>query len=183
MNRDINSIAKEIDCADFLFKLNFYKIRIDLDIKTWDDFVLKIFPKLYLFDSGFLVNNQLTSLNGCPKEFPGGFDCSDNELTSLEGAPQKVSGRFDCSNNKLISLEGAPEYIGYHFTFSYNQLTSLKGAPWKVGGEIFCTGNYNLPTYKIKAYKAYLKLFDSEKVPLTKDGHYCPTDEWENKFK
>jgi hypothetical protein len=78
---------------------------------------------------------------------------------------------------------GSPKEVGECFDCTDNQLTSLEGAPWKVGGEFECTDNPNLPEYKIKAYKAYLGLSDSEKAPLTKDGHYYPVKEWENLFK
>ena len=47
-------------------------------------------------------NNQLTSLEGGPKEVGGDFDChSNNQLTSLEYAPEKLSGKFYCENNPL----------------------------------------------------------------------------------
>jgi hypothetical protein len=37
----------------------------------------------------------------------GKFNCSDNQLTSLQGAPREVNGSFQCSDNKLLkSLEG-----------------------------------------------------------------------------
>ncbi len=71
----------------------------------------------------------------------GGFGCGFNELTSLEGAPREVGGDFICSNNQLTSLEGAPQKIGGHFGCGYNQLTSLEGAPQKVGKSSDCRGN------------------------------------------
>jgi hypothetical protein len=184
MERDINSIAKEIDWFDFLSKLNNYYFEIDLDVKTWDDVVLKIFPKLYFFDRRFLENKQLTSLQGSPKEFDGDFECRYNKLTSLEGAPEKVDGDFNCEHNQLTSLKGCPQKVFYHFDCSHNQLTSLEGAPIEIGGYVFCIkGNYELPRYKVDAYKAFLKLPKSKKTPLIKDNHYYPTEEWENKFK
>lgn len=67
----------------------------------------------------------LTSLEGCPKEVGGEFDCSENQLTSLKGAPEKVGGTFDCSDNKLTSLESAPKEIGYGFVYAHNRLTSF----------------------------------------------------------
>lgn len=90
MNRDIKTVSKEIDCADLFNKINSYYFRIDFNIKTWDDFVLKNFPKLGIFDSAFLENKQLTSLNGCPQEVGGYFWCSRNKLTSLEGGPKEL---------------------------------------------------------------------------------------------
>jgi hypothetical protein len=183
MNRDVNSIIKEIDCVDFFNKINSYYFRIDFNVKTWDDVVLKIFPKIGIFDSAFFENKKLTSLNGCPQEINSGFYCSNNKLTSLKGGPQKVGGSFVCINNKLTSLEGSPKEVGYHFTCSFNKLTSLKGAPEKIDGEFFCIGNTDLSGYKIAAYKAYLRLSYKEKVLLTKDNHYYPTEEWESMFK
>jgi hypothetical protein len=48
--------------------------------------------------------NNLTSLEGCPKEVGAGFDCAGNNLRSLKGCPEKVGWNtvhsyFDCSNN------------------------------------------------------------------------------------
>jgi len=56
--------------------------------------------------------NNLTSLNGSPKEVGGDFDCSENKLTSLEGCPEKVGGYLYCPNNEIMSLEGCPAEIG-----------------------------------------------------------------------
>ena len=128
-------------------------------------------------------NNQLTSLEGCPKEIEEIFDCSDNKLTSLEGCPEKIGRHFNCWANQLTSLKGAPQEVGGIFDCSDNKLTSLEEAPWKVGRNFYCDNNPGIPQYKIDAYKAYLKLSDSEKVSLTKNNHYYPTEEWENKFK
>jgi hypothetical protein len=85
--------------------------------------------------------NQLTSLEGAPKEVGGDFDCRDNQLASLEGAPEKVGGDFSCNHNQLTSLNGAPEKVGEDFFCHNNQLTSLEGAPKSVGGDFFCHEN------------------------------------------
>jgi hypothetical protein len=109
----------------------------------------------------FIEKNKLTTLEGCPQEVGGEFNCSDNQLITLEGAPIKVGGDFDCSNNKLVSLEGGPKEVGGHFWCYDNKLTSLKGspsyvnsfgcndnklitlegAPRKVGGDFLCRNN------------------------------------------
>ena len=39
----------------------------------------------------------------------GNFFCGNNNLTSLENCPKTVGGDFYCGYNKLTSLEGAPE--------------------------------------------------------------------------
>lgn len=75
----------------------------------------------------------------------GTFKACGIGLTSLEGCPREVGGEFDCSENQLISLEGAPEKVAAGFYCSYNQLTSLEGAPEKVGGTFDCSDNSLLP--------------------------------------
>ena len=71
----------------------------------------------------------------------GNFDCSENQLTSLEGAPREVRRYFHCYMNQLTSLEGAPQEVGGNFDCSENQLTSLEGAPREVRGDFDCNMN------------------------------------------
>ena len=86
-------------------------------------------------------NNQLTSLEGVPREVGVSFDCRNNQLTTLEGAPQKVNAHFGCVGNQLITLEGAPREVGGNFSCSNNPLTTLEGAPQKVGWGFDCRNN------------------------------------------
>jgi hypothetical protein len=90
------------------------------------------------FDCG---RNQLTTLEGAPKEVGGDFYCRNNQLTSLEGAPKEVGGDFDCEYNQLRTLEGAPKEVGGGFYCYNNQLTTLEGAPKEVGGDFYCHNN------------------------------------------
>ena len=83
----------------------------------------------------------------------GGFYCGNNQLTSLEGAPKEVGGDFYCDGNQLTSLEGAPEEVGGGFYCYSNQLTSLKGAPKEVGGGFWC---YDNPLPRGTTYKGWL---------------------------
>ena len=76
--------------------------------------------------------NNLTSLEGCPREVGGDFYCSFNNLTSLKGAPREVDGGFYCSGNNLTSLEDGPKEVGGSFYCADNNLTSLEGAPREV---------------------------------------------------
>jgi len=78
-----------------------------------------IFPEVW--DKSFYCGyNNLTSLEGAPKEVGGVFSCMNNQLTSLEGAPGKVGKSFRCNNNKLTSLEGAPKEVGWDFNCAHN---------------------------------------------------------------
>lgn len=80
----------------------------------------------------------LVSLEGCPEEVNGYFDCTYNKLTTLEGAPEYVGKHFDCSVNELISLKGCPKKIYGSFKCNRNNLTSLEGCPEEV------EGNFNI---------------------------------------
>lgn len=86
-------------------------------------------------------NNQLTSLQGCPKEVRGDFYCYDNQLKSLKGAPRKIGGGFFCSNNELTSLRHAPASVAGNFYCHGNKLESLRFAPKTVAGEFHCYDN------------------------------------------
>ena len=86
-------------------------------------------------------DNNLTSLEGAPREVGGNFDCRWNNLTSLEGAPIKVGGSFNCSFNNLTSLAGAPRVVKGSFYCNSNRLTSLKGAPIEVRESFDCRNN------------------------------------------
>ena len=92
-------------------------------------------------------HNNLTSLEGAPKEVGDNFDCSYNNLTSLEGAPKVVVNDFRCDHNNLTSLKGAPKAVGENFECDYNSLTNLEGAP-KAVGENFDCGNNKLISLK-----------------------------------
>jgi hypothetical protein len=83
-------------------------------------------------------DNNLTTLENCPKIVTGHFYCTDNKLTSLEGGPIEVGGTYGCSYNKLTSLKGAPKVVDGHFYCSSNKLTSLEGIPKKVTGDFYC---------------------------------------------
>ena len=97
--------------------------------------------KAYWEGGFYCYNNQLTTLDGAPKEVGGDFYCSNNQLTTLDGAPKEVGGGFYCYNNQLTTLDGAPKEVGGGFYCSNNQLTTLDGAPKEVGGGFYCYDN------------------------------------------
>jgi len=76
---------------------------------------LKTLPSYIQFNSvkGYftVINNQLTSLRGCPKEVNGFFSCENNKLKSLEYAPKKISGTFNCSHNLISKINKLPDGI------------------------------------------------------------------------
>ena len=90
------------------------------------------------------VDLSYMNLTKLPMKFgkiSGSFTCVNNELTNLEGGPREVGGGFYCSYNKLISLVGGPINVKYSFSCSDNKLTSLEGAPKEVGGDFYCYAN------------------------------------------
>ena len=75
--------------------------------------------------------NDLTSLDGCPREVKF-FDCQKNpRLGNLRGAPN-AKERFYCQECGLTTLEGNPTAKTEIFDCSSNNLTNLKGAPREV---------------------------------------------------
>lgn len=84
--------------------------------------------------------NDLTSLEGSPKEIGGSFLCNGttiSNLTSLKGGPIKVGKNFKVNGNKISNLIGSPESVGQDIECSFTNLTSLEGAPLKIGGTIY----------------------------------------------
>lgn len=89
----------------------------------------------------FINSNKITSLEGCPFEVGGVFECAGNLLKSLQYAPSIVGKDLYCSNNKLISLEGGPSKVGKDFDCSFNKLTTLEGCPPIINGDLSCEYN------------------------------------------
>ena len=122
---DIDSICKKYKIKDYIINSDGY---IDVD---WDvDLSRKNLTKLPLkfnkvSGSFYCFSNQLTTLEGSPKEVGGSFGCSYNQLTSLEGGPKEVSGYFNCDNNQLTSLEGGPTKLRDDFYCDRNPLPDI----------------------------------------------------------
>lgn len=133
---------------------------VDLDGKV----VERELPvKFEVVDGYFnIANNNLETLEGCPKKVARDFNCSNNKITSLFGGPQivgdfdcsnnelknnlsygpkEVYGYYNCSNNRLSTIDGAPRSIVEYFNCSNNLLTSLKGGPKYVDGFFDCSQN------------------------------------------
>ena len=70
--------------------------------------------------------NDLTTLEGSPKEVGGDFFCAYSYLTTLEGGPERVGRDFNCYKNSLTTLEYGPSYIGGDFDFGKNPLRSTE---------------------------------------------------------
>lgn len=87
-----------------------------------------------------ISNNNLTSLEGCPKVVAKDFNCSKNKLISLFDCPIEV-GEFDCSHNNLKNLSYGPKEVKGNYNCSYNELTSIKASPRTVKGFFKCNDN------------------------------------------
>jgi hypothetical protein len=138
--QEIIDICKEYNIENYTINSD-GSIDVDGDINLNSISLKKIPIKFNIVSGNFSASiNNLTSLEGCPKEVGGDFYCSYNQLTSLEGCPKEVGGNFYCSYNQLTSLKGAPMYI-YDFWCNNNQLISLEGCPNYVGGNFHCFKN------------------------------------------
>jgi hypothetical protein len=90
----------------------------------------------------------------------GHFACFNNELTSLEGAPREVGGHFMCDVNKLVSLKGAPKEVGGSFHCMRNKLTTLEGGPREVS-YFDCHNNPIWNVYELfPNHKAFMESLD-----------------------
>lgn len=90
------------------------------------------------------IQNELETLEGCPKIVGEGFYCGKNNLTTLKGGPQEVGSIFDCAYNHLSSLEHCPKFTEatiVEFDCSENCLKDLKGCPDKPYDRFNCSAN------------------------------------------
>ena len=93
---------------------------------------------------GMTIDNKKITEQTPSEPWPGNFYCYNNQLTSLEFCPKEVSGDFWCSYNQLTSLEFCPEKVGGEFWCSDNQLTSLADIHKrlkKMSGIFYADGN------------------------------------------
>ena len=105
-------------------------IDVDGDVRIYGKRLTKL-PLKFGKVTGYFdcSHNQLTTLEGGPKEVGGVFACSYNQLTSLEGSPKSVGGYFSCSNNQLTNLIDGPEVVlGAYYALN-NQINSFEGFP------------------------------------------------------
>lgn len=90
------------------------------------------------------LKDKLVNLVKLPLKFnevDGDFDISDNQLTSLEGCPKKVTGSFLAFKNEISSLKGAPKEVGGSFIVLQNNIGSLKFSPSIVKEDYICSHN------------------------------------------
>ena len=88
----------------------------------------------------YCYSNQLTSLDGCPRDVGRDFCCNRNILKDLIGGPQDVSGSYTCNNNRLESLEGCAGDIGGYLNCSGNNLEMLDCSS-VITSRIYCSSN------------------------------------------
>ena len=128
--------------------INNYMISVDLEITVQGNVNLherldgkKLPVKFKMVDGYFdISNNNLTTLEGCPRIVTKDFNCSKNKLNSLFDGPTEA-GEFDCSHNTLKNLSYAPKEVKGSFNCSFNELTSIKGSPRTIKGHFNCSDN------------------------------------------
>lgn len=97
---------------------------------------------------------NLTTLENCPLEVLGLFDCSHNELKTLEFSPTRT-GTFIASNNFLIDLKINTEFIDGNLYLEDNPLlTKLSGYLQHVNGDVYLN---NCPKLSDKEIRNFLE--------------------------
>ena len=123
------------------------KVHLDEELKKYDldpkDATLNADGTIDYDGNVILVYYNFTKLPFKFRNVNGDFSCCNNQLTTLDGCPRIVKGDFDCSYNKLVNLKGGPKQVGGHYLCYDNELTSLEGLPKKLNNVLYC---YNTPT-------------------------------------
>jgi hypothetical protein len=123
--KEIDQICQQYGIRDYTLNGD-GSIDVDGDVNLSFKGLSELPLKFGIVSANFYCNNnQLTSLQGAPREVGGNFYCHFNQLTSLRGAPGEVGGGFYCHNNQLTSLQGAPRVVAVSFSCHNNQLTTL----------------------------------------------------------
>jgi hypothetical protein len=98
--------------------------------------------------TGDLRIKGVVSLEGCPKNIIGNFECTNCPgLKTLEGGPEFVGGFYNCcQNDDLISLVGVAKKInGDMNCHECDKLTSFKGLQdTEIGYDLICSHTENL---------------------------------------
>jgi len=139
---DIDSICKKYNIKNYTINADGL-VDVNGDVDLYNKKLTKLPLKFGKVTGGFYCSyNQLTTLEGSPREVGGNFNCNNNnKLATLEGSPREVGGYFYCSYNQLTTLEGGPREVGGDFFCDDNQLITLEGSPKEVGGDFFCINN------------------------------------------
>jgi len=128
------------------YKVFKYTINDDLTIDVDGDVVL--------------YNKQLTSIPVKFNKVNGYFYCAYNNLTTLEGCPKEVNGYFDCYNNKLTTLEGCPKVVNGNFDCSNNKLSIDDDRSIDIKGKFICNEEFKVS----KTYKRYMLIDKMSKI-------------------
>ena len=98
------------------YNIKYYTINQDVSIDVnnvnlWNKKLTKLPIKFNKVINFWCSYNQLTTLEGSPKEVNGNFWCNNNKLTSFEFAPKIIRGEFECQYNNIKSFEYFPSYV------------------------------------------------------------------------
>ena len=134
--QEIREICEKYNIKNYIINTD-GNIDVDGNINLSSRGLFKLPLKFNVVSGVFYCNdNNLISLEGCPKEVGGNFSCVANKLKSLIGSPKIVGGVYTCSDNYITSLEECPERVGKFINLNNNQLTSLEGCPIMIGDDL-----------------------------------------------
>jgi len=123
-------------------------------------------------DGNVSLSGKLEDLKQLPltfNEVNGFFSCRENNLTTLEGCPKEVLGKFNCSENNITSLEHSPKIVTSFYCGLNEYLTSLEGLEntYIVDGDLYvnsCTKLYSLMGFPKKV--SYFSCLDTPIEPI-----------------
>jgi len=140
------SVQGNVNLSDKLkdekLPVRFDRINGNFDISNNNLTTLEGCPKVVIKDFNCSYN-KLTSLFDCPTDV-GNFDCSHNSLKNLSYGPKEVKGNYDCSFNELISIKASatPKSVKGYFKCNNNRLVSLEGGPKTIDAYFDCSSNF-----------------------------------------
>lgn len=143
---DVNGDVEIIDMPKFQLSFQFGIISGKFVIKNTGIKTCEFFPK-EVEDLSIECNENLESLEGCPKVVGRNFYCGGNhKLSSLKGCPERIEGSFTTISCNLSNLKGGPKEVIGFYNCSYSFLDSLEGAPKECRS--FDCNNNNLKSLK-----------------------------------
>jgi len=146
---DIHSICKKFGIKNYTINQD-GSIDVDRNVYLNAKKLIELPLKFGKVGGDFYCHyNNLTSLEGSPREVGGDFHCNGNKLTSLEGSPHSVGGIFNCFHNELTSLEGISKYISGTIYCENNQLRDVNGIKDGWRGEFFIYANPVAEIFKL----------------------------------
>ena len=118
-----------------------------------------------------IANKNLESIPVFFNRVEGTFNCSNNQLKSLQGCPKIVKLEFLCSKNKIKNFNFSPYWVGDDFLCSNNEIEDLN-LNCEIQGSLYISNNPIKTIHHFQAFKVKGYIFDiskEKKIDLLKN--------------